>query len=130
MDRSITPLLSELAKNLLVTSPRFEPYVPQSQHNTVRALQFLEALGILTQTSLQPKSETHAPSLQTPLSGQPLSKNSAPVSTSSPQPAATPSPPLSKDQQLLEALLKLRNSQSTMRRPTGLSRPIIRNQQT
>jgi hypothetical protein len=124
MDRSITPLLSELAKNLLVTSPQFEPYVPQSQQNTIRALQFLEALGILTHMSLHLKTQG-----QEGKASKAQTSSSTSSSLSSPE-SLSKKTTLSKDKQLLEALLKLRNTQTSLRRPPGTSSSIIRNPST
>ncbi len=109
MDHSLAPL--ELSRFLLSTSTSFEPYIPHSHQDTLNSLQLLGTLGEITKQSFQiqstPQKTTVPPTVH---SEKKLQKTPAPLS----------------DQLILEALRKLRNSDSFRKRHSGIYTTIIR----
>lgn len=112
MDRSIIALLSESAKNFLSTSNQFEPFVPQSQQNTLLALHLLEGLAELTRCSLEPQKVSLPPQ--------------QPSREQSPREIVKEDPQATKDRSLIEALIQLRNSRPGFKKASGISSSIIR----
>ncbi len=119
MDRTVKPFNLEIARNLLSTSEQFEPYVPESHQDLLYSLNLLKDLGAITLQSLQVKKtmkEIPAPP-PNPLPQAPAH---------SPKDHKKESHPMIKDQQILEALLELRNSNRLSKRSLSMHSAIIR----
>lgn len=97
--------LAAFSKNFLYPSKTFEPFVPNSQQNTLYALTLLGNLAEITRQSFQSKVEKQNP----PQS--PVKKEY--------QPAL-------KDASLIEALLELRTSNRLQKRNSGIFTSILR----
>ena len=116
MDHSLIILLKASARNFLSTSARFEPYVPNSQQNTHYALTLLGSLESVTRESL--KQKPIAPPLQAPARSIAVQTETTHSQTS----ART----LFQDTAILDALGKLRDSRSFIRKKPGIFAPILR----
>ncbi|MEO5969080.1 MAG: hypothetical protein ABIQ95_04065 [Bdellovibrionia bacterium] len=148
MDRSLKDLVSSLASNLLSTSARFEPYVPNSKQNLYYSLNLLSGLGELARVSIEseysvvPIEPTQSPASAlaqtlTPFTPQDLTQTSLsadlPPSPAPPSAPAQSKPTLSSkerskamDQSLLQALQTLRESKQFQRKTMGVFTPILR----
>ncbi len=99
MGHPLITLLAQSAHHLLASSSVFEPYIPSSQQNTYCALRLLGSLAETTQIHLQVKTP-------------PPSQKSEKVKV--------------QDQTILNALLKLRKSNSALKRAPGIYSTILR----
>jgi hypothetical protein len=151
LDRSLKELVSSLASNLLSTSTRFEPYIPNSKQNLYYSLNLLSGLGELARVSLESEysilpaepmlEQTSALAQNLPhFSPQDLTKTALPSSSRQTSPTAPeqPSQPSlnsketskerskAMDQSLLQALQTLRESKQFQRKTMGVFSPILR----
>ena len=117
MDRSINLLLGDAARNLLTLSKNFEIFVPDSHQDGIHTLFLLSQLAEVTKHSLQPKSPE-------PIQAQAKSPQQSLACPSAPQ--SSPIQRTVRDQTLLDALSKLRNSKTARRRSPGMFATIIR----
>lgn len=141
MDRQLKVVLSESAKNFLARSPDFEPYIPQSQQNSIQALQLLEGLAELTLSSLNSKKLI----LEALDTKQPVPAQSTLMSAQNP--ISTPTPVLGQvsgtvptqfnqsgvqrsheDLALLQELLRAQEARPTVRKNSAILRPNVPSQ--
>ena len=110
---------TESCRYLLATSSVFEPYIPASHHDILRSLSMLGQLGQITEIYLQ----EHLSKIKE--QEKCAEKEAQNASAAKAKSEATESK-ASSDQTLVQALLKLRNSDTFKRRGYRKSSIIIR----
>lgn len=126
MDRKLNRSTDVHAKNLLSTSPQFEPFIPETHQNTLNALQMLGSLAGIT--------ANHLGELQDELEGE-LEKSlkklpEPPLEKPAEHPRAAAQTSIPKNEKyaaLLEALEAIRDSSHPYHhRKSAHQSPIIR----
>ena len=124
MDRPLAELIRQLAVQFLSPSQSFEPYLPNSNQNISHSLALLSDLGKITQDSFPPLPPPILPPHVVTHLDQVLSPGHNHGQGSLAVPSDMPPPPLSrnqeyqralKDQRVIEALLKLKSKQSSVK---------------
>ena len=113
MDKPMKTLLEASALELLATSGLLEPTPNHLERDFTQSISLLNHLGQITQDSLPPSPH------QAPPQAKPTTANAAPSSKD-------PSHKLSRDKDLIEALMKLRDSKDSLRSRTPGRTSIIR----
>ena len=124
MDHPLESHLSVTARNFLSTSPSFEPYIPNSQHNVFQALFLLGHLAEITRQSMQLEKHSLQPPVTNPIAAPP-------TSLAKPQQLEIPKEKILTqkqqiDQRLIQALLELRTSKKPFQKNPGTFSSILR----